>query len=494
MQRWTGFTSGLLAGLAGSSFAGSVPSATQRPNIIFIMADDHAAAAISAYGSKIVKTPGIDRLAQEGMRFENCFATLSLCAPSRAALLTGKYAHQNGFLRNGDKFDGSQLTFPKVLQAAGYQTAIIGKWHLGTQPLGFDYYSVLNGQGQYWDAPLLETGHAWPAGKNMDAVVRKGYLTDVITDLSIEWMEKRDKTKPFCLMVHHKAPHEPHNYPEKYKKLFTDNLPYPESFDDDWSGRGPLCKATGGFSKLTNINANGLEGDELGDKPMMERSDPEAFKKWAYQTFMKDYCRLVTALDDDIARLLDYLDRSGLAENTLVVYTSDNGFFLGDHGLYNKMWMYEPSLRLPLLARLPGRIPPGSVNSGIVSIIDFAATFADYAGAKIPAEFQGQSLRLLLEGKTPDNWREVHYYHYYGQFGVPAHCGIRTRTHKLIYFYDEKGGPVWELFDLSKDPGEMKNLADDPEQADVLSSLKKKLFEAMDAYKDPLAGELKSRN
>ena len=486
MQKCRGFLSSALAGIAGIGVGGQAAPAAERPNIIFIMADDHAAAAISAYGSKIVKTPGIDRLAHEGMRFENCFATLSLCAPSRAALLTGKYAHQNGFFRNQDKFDGSQLTFPKVLQSAGYQTALIGKWHLATQPQGFDYYSILNGQGQYWDAPFLETGAEKPA------VVRKGYFTEVVTDLSIEWMEKRDTAKPFCLMIHHKAPHTPHNYPVKYKKLFTGDLPYPESFADDWSGRDPLCKATGLFSKFANINASDLKGDELGADPILNRSDREAFTKWSCQTFMKGYYRLVTALDDNVVRLLDYLDRSGLAENTLVIYTSDNGFFLGDHGLYNKMWMYEQSLRIPLLVRLPGRIQPGSVSGGMVSVIDFASTFADYAGAKIPAEFQGQSIRPLLEGKTPDNWRGAHYYHYYGQFGVPAHCGIRTATHKLICYYDQPDGPVWELFDLSKDSDELHNLSTHPEQASILNALKEKLFETMETYGDPLVKKLQS--
>ncbi|MGE4488608.1 MAG: sulfatase/phosphatase domain-containing protein [Kiritimatiellales bacterium] len=429
--------------------------------------------------------------------------TTALCAPSRASLLIGKYGHQSGFTRNGNKLAVSQLTFPKVLQSAGYQTAIIGKWHQGTQPQGFDYYSVLNGQGRYWAAPFLETGHPWPGGKNVknkneggrggssdkSVIVHKGYLTDVITDLSIEWLEKRDRSKPFCLLVHHKASHVPHTYPEKYKSLFTENLPYPDTFDDDWAGREPLSKEGEAFSKFISIRGD-LNGDELGEKKRMDKSDPEAYKKWAYQIFMKGYYRLVTCLDENVGRLLDHLDKAGLSENTLVVYTSDNGFFIGDHGLYNKMWMYEEALRLPLLVRLPGRIQSGSVCKSLVSMIDFAATFADYAGAPMPAEFQGQSIRPLLEGKPQEPGREVRYYHYYGQYGVPAHCGIRTQTHKLICFYEEKGGPVWELYDLTKDPDEIHNLAGNPEQGSVLNSMKKKLFETMKSYGDPLAKQM----
>jgi arylsulfatase A-like enzyme len=446
-----------------------------RPNILFIMADDHASHAISAYGGNLIKTPNIDRIAKEGMRFTNCFNVNSLCAPSRANLITGRYSHHNGFLRNGDSFDGSQLTFPKIMQTGKYQTALIGKWHLRSQPTGFDYYSVIPGHGRFFDCDFKDTGKSWRRGQKV-----KGYLTDVITDKAIDWIKTRDQSKPFCLMVHHKAPHTPHHYPEKYEKLYADaDLPMPENFGADYSQRGTtLAESRGRWSKLDYIT-----------KPHFNKKMPghlkegtKEYKEWAYQCFFKGYLRLVASLDENVGRLLDHLDESGLNKNTIVIYTSDNGFFLGNFGLFNKMWMYEESLRLPLLVRHPDKIKSGTVNNEIISMLDFAPTFLDYAQVKVSDELQGRSFRTILEGNSPPDWRKSHYYHYYGQFDVPAHYGVRTETHKLIHYYEKDN---WELFDLKKDPKEMQNIYNQPEQSQVAGKMKTMLKEQQKRYENP---------
>lgn len=444
-----------------------------RPNILFIMSDDHAPQALSCYGSQINQTPNLDRLAREGVRFTHCYDTVALCAPARASLITGKYCHKHGFYRNKDQFDGSQQTFPKLLQAAGYETAIFGKWHLGTEPEGFDYYSLLPGHGWYWNPELKESDLPWESpGRHYE-----GYLTELLAEKPIEWLSQRRQDKPFCAMIHHKAPHTQHEYPKRYEELYREDLPFPETFDDDYDSRGVLRDAEAQWSKLTRIVPGDLKGNELGDQPEADRSDPESFKRWAYQTFFKGYLRLIASMDDSIGRVLDYLDASGMADNTLVVYTSDNGFFLGDHGLYNKMWMYEESLGLPLLMRWPGIIKPASVQNELASLLDFAPTFLDLAGAPIPEDLQGASLLpILREQQAPVDWRDCHYYHYYGQFGVPSHCGIRTDTHKLIWFYEaETPENQWELFDLQSDPREVVNLASDPGSAACLESMREKL-------------------
>ena len=311
-----------------------------RPNIVFIMSDDHGSNALGCYGSTLLKTPNIDRIAKQGVRFTNCFNVNSLCAPSRAALLTGKHSVSNGFFRNQDTFNQKQITFPKILQTAGYQTAIVGKWHLKTEPQGFDYYNVLPGQGRFFDCPIKEKGKIWKDG-NKGGTVRKGYLTDVITDISIDWIEKRNRQKPFCIMVHHKAPHTEHAYPEKYANILEDvSLPQPDTFNDDYNDKNPdLKNGTCGFSKLINI----IPAHIRAKAPA--QIGTEEYKLWAYQAFFKGYLRLVAGLDENIGRLLNYLDSTGLTQNTIIVYTSDNGFFIGHHGLFNKMWMYEESMR-----------------------------------------------------------------------------------------------------------------------------------------------------
>jgi len=441
----------------GNSFGKNNLRQANRPNIIFIMADDHGLQAISSYGSKLIQTPGIDRLANEGMRFTNCFNVNSLCAPSRAALITGKYNCRNGVLRIGDRLDEKQETFPMILQRSGYQTALIGKWHLESEPQGFDYYKVLPGQGKYFDCPMKEKGQPWISG-NTGGEIEKGFITDVITDQSIEWLKQADSKKPFFLMIHHKAPHTPHQYPQKYAALFADkDLPIPLTFGDSYEGKNEqLSTGNAGFSRLDHIYP-----DHFTEKipPSLTH---DQYKYWAYQTFFKGYLRLVASLDDNVARLLDYLDQSGLAKNTIVVYTSDNGFFIGEHGLFNKMWMYEESMRLPLIVRFPGHTKAGSVNADLVSILDIAPTFVDCAHSRISSELQGMSILPLLEGKKTRKWREGIYYHYYDQYEVPQHEGIRTKDFKLIRFFSGQGHAFEEMYDLKTDPGEMKNLYFNP--------------------------------
>ncbi|MBN2023852.1 MAG: sulfatase [Pirellulales bacterium] len=454
------------ASIPGISRAEDAPA---RPNILFIMSDDHAAHAMSCYGSQINQTPNLDRLAQGGMRFANCFCTNSLCGPSRAVILTGKYSHVNGFIDNRSQFDGSQQTVAKLLKKAGYQTAIIGKWHLVTDPTGFDYWNILPGQGAYYNPMMIEMGRKQR---------RQGYTTDIITDLAIDHLKKRDKTKPFFLMCHHKAPHRNWEPGPKHKTLYDDEeIPEPATFNDDYSGRGTAARSTEMTIErhLTPTDLKvpppaGLEGQEL--------------KKWKYQRYIKDYLRCVASVDDNVGRLLDYLDEAGLADNTLVVYTSDQGFFLGDHGWFDKRCMYEDCLRMPLLVRWPGHVKPGSVDDHLALNLDFAETFLAAAGEPIPSDMQGRSLLPILEGERPDDWRKAVYYRYYEYPAVHAvhkQYGVRTDRYKLIYFneLDE-----WELFDLRNDPNELASVHDDPEYADVVKELKAELARLREQYGD----------
>ncbi len=453
----------------------------QTPNIIFIMSDDHASGAISAYGNSLLETPNIDKLADQGMRFNNCFNVVSLCGPSRAAILSGAYSVHNGYMRNGDSFERNQVTFPKLLQQAGYETAIIGKWHLVTQPAGFDYYNVIPYQGKFFDCPMKETGQEWQ-DRDKGGIVQPGYLTEVITDKAIEWLKNHDQKKPFCLLVHHKAPHGPYDYPERYEKLFDNTLlSEPENFYDNFEGKNmALVNGNCGYTKLSNIYPahfnkevpDTLENGTLG------------YKKWAYQNILKGYHRLVASLDENIGRLMDFVDNSGLTKNTIVVYTSDNGWFLGDHGLFNKMWMYEESLHVPLIIRYPGKVKPATVSDDFVSVLDFAATFLNYAGVEKPEHFQGQSIKPVLMGETPDHWRSAHFYHYFGQFEVPSHYGIRTNDYKLINFYEAESEPKWELYDMKNDPQEMINLIRKPDYEQVIKNLKILLHEKRDLLEE----------
>lgn len=467
----------------------------QQPNILMIYADDHAYQAISAYGSKINETPNLDRIAREGARFDNCFVTNSICGPCRAVILTGKYSHLNGFYRNGNTFDGSQQTFPKLLQKAGYQTAVIGKWHLKSEPTGFDYYHVLYGQGPYYN-PRMRT----PDG----AVKHTGYTTDIITDVALKWLkEKRDPDKPFMLMYQHKAPHRNWQPGPDHLTTYDDvEIPEPETLFDDYSNRASPAKNQS-MEIARHMNARDLKLNTPGGLTPEQRKKWEAaygpknekFKeanlqgkelvRWKYQRYIKDYLRCIASIDDNVGRVLDYLDESGLAKNTVLVYSSDQGFYLGEHGWFDKRWMYEESLRTPLLIRWPGKIKPGTVRDEFVSNLDFAETFLDIAGVKVPDDMQGRSFKPLMLGEpAPEDWRKSFYYHYYefpGAHSVARHYGVRTQRYKLIHYY-RRG--EWELFDLQEDPKELNSVYDDPKFADVQKDLKKQLDELRNRYGD----------
>ncbi len=467
---------------------------SQRPpNILFIMSDDHAAHAMSCYGSRINKTPNLDRIAEGGMRLDNCFCTNSICTPSRASILTGTYNHVNGVTTLSTHMDNSLQTFPKLLQAAGYQTAVFGKWHLGQGeqhcPTGFDDWAVLPGQGYYHNPTFIFPG---PGGGQMRAV--PGYVTDIITDMSLDWLKARDPAKPFCLLYQHKAPHRPWYSDEKHAGLFLDEtIPEPDTLLDDYSDRAKAA-ALAAMRVGVHMSATDLKCEMPDSMP-----EPE-LRRWAYQRYIKDYLRVVQSVDDNVGRVLDYLEAEGLAEDTMVVYTSDQGFFLGDHGWYDKRFMYEESLRMPFVIRYPREIKPGSVNADIVLNVDFPALFLDVAGVPVPADMQGRSFRPLLQGGTPPDWREAMYYRYWmnrEHHNVSAHYGIRTRTHKLIYYYYDGCGqpgtggshcagdrqmqslddcqPEWELFDLQNDPHELHNVVHDPAYSGVVQELKDEL-------------------
>jgi arylsulfatase A-like enzyme len=451
-------------------------SAEARPNIIFIMSDDHAAHALSCYGSRINQTPNLDRLAREGIRLTNCFCTNGICAPSRATILTGKYSHLNGVKDNRDLFDAEQVTFPKLLRQAGYETAMIGKWHLKSDPTGFDYWNILPGQGEYHDPEMIELGER----KKLT-----GYVTDIITDLSIDWIKSRKGDQPFLLLCHHKAPHRNWQPDEKHAHMYEDvDISEPETFNDDYATR---CDAA--RHQAMTIEHHFYESDTKGPPP--EGLEGQALKKWKYERFIKDYLRCVASVDDNVGRLLDYLEESGLADNTIVVYTSDQGFFLGDHGWYDKRFMYEEALRMPLLVRYPREIKPGSVSDAIVTNLDFAPTFLDYAGVTAPTDMQGVSMRPVLAGHTPSDWRRSMYYRYYeygdegkgGWHRVRPHYGVRTQRYKLIHFHDDEID-AWELFDLRNDPHELKNVYDDASYVGVVDRLKAELKRLRIQYRD----------
>ena len=466
------------------------------PNILFIFTDDHATQAISAYGHKLKlnTTPNIDRLAREGMLFRRCLVTNSICAPSRAVILTGKYSHINGQLTNKNTFDGSQVTFPKLLRKGGYETAIVGKWHLKSDPTGFDHYEVLYGQGSYYN-PRLKTN-----GKQVN---HNGYTTDIITDQTLKWLkEKRDPNKPFMLMSQHKAPHGRWEPALRHLGIYDgETLPEPDSLFDDYEGRGKAAKG----------HKMGI-ATEMHDHRLMikysSRFTPEQFKifdgyfrprneahlkqnltgkaktRWNYQRYIKNYLSCVKAVDENVGKILDYLDESGLAKNTVVIYSSDQGFYLGEHGWFDKRWMYDESLRTPLVVRWPGVTKAGSDNSDIVSNVDFAETFLDIAGVQVPKEMHGRSLVPILKGKTPDDWRKTFYYQYYesGGHGVPAHYGVATKRYKLMHF-PEPHIDEWELYDLKTDPNEMQNVYENKTYARIIAGLKSKIQEHRKALK-----------
>lgn len=491
----------------------------QPPNIVFILSDDHAYQAVSAYGSKLINTPNIDRIAEEGALFEQARVTNSICSPSRAVILTGKYSHINGMKDNGTFFNGEQETLPKILRRHGYKTAVIGKWHLFSEPTGFDYWNILPDQGHYYNPGFSKMGK--------DTVYR-GYVTDVITDLSLQWIEE-NKEQPFCLMLQHKAPHRNWMPPLKYINAFNDRkFELPESFYDEHDGQAALQR------NLTSVRKGHLDVRYDSKVPCdtcavtevnswapgewqreIERLTPEEksawdegyadeyrtlpkltsrkeFIEWQFQRYLEDYLRCIQSLDDNVGRVLDYLKEEGLAENTIVVYMSDQGFFLGEHGLYDKRFMYEESFRTPMMIRYPGKIPAGERITVPALNLDIAPTLLDYTGIDIPEDMQGASMKTLLTNGTDPAWRKDVYYHYYEKsFGSTAHYGIKTDRYKLIHFYD----PIdsWELYDLEKDPHELNNVYHDPVYADTIAELMQRMRALQETYKDEEAIELNSK-
>jgi len=465
-----------------------------KPNIVFIFSDDHAYQAISAYGDsrRLLQTPNMDRIGREGMRFDRCLVPNSICGPSRATVLTGKYSHANGFYNNtNSRFDGSQTTFPKLLQKAGYQTAVVGKWHLVSDPTGFDYWQILPGQGRYYNPPMR---------KNGEQVAHEGYATDIITDVSLEWLNNRDKSKPFVLMCQHKAPHR--EWSPALRHLGHDGdrqYVEPDTLFDDYAGRGEaeheqdmtiaktFTPLDAKFNYPPGINdAQKKEWDKYyGPRnESFHKANPQGkdLVRWRYNRYMHDYLGCIKAVDESVGRILKYLDDNGLANNTIVVYSSDQGFYLGEHGWFDKRWIFEESLRTPLLIRWPGVTKPGSVNKDIVSNLDFAETFLDAAGVPVPTEMQGRSLVTVLRGQTPADWRKSFYYHYYERFPPPnrgphnvaRHYGVVTDRYKLVHFYEPETN-YWELFDLQKDPKEMRSVFGTPEYAQTQKELEAEL-------------------
>jgi arylsulfatase A-like enzyme len=505
--------------LAASACAGQdPPTATTdtRPNILFIMSDDHAVQAISAYGhpvSQIARTPNIDRIAEQGMIFENAFVTNSLCGPSRAANLTGKYGHINGFTQNGDIFDGSQWTWPRALKEAGYQTALIGKWHLDRTPAGLelDYWKIFNDQGEYYNPQIITEG-----GEQR----YEGYASDLVTEFTLEWLrERRDPGKPFVLLMHHKAPHRNWMPALRHTRKFEDTeFPVPETYFDSYEGRlaaaaqemniyrdmyeGHDLKMTVAagstelrydpwtdhFARLTPGQRAEWDAAYQARNDAMNRADLDEREMalWKYQRYMEQYLATIAAVDESVGAVLDYLDETGLAEKTLVVYTSDQGFYLGEHGWFDKRFMYEESLRTPLLMRLPGRIPAGTSTPALVLNIDFAPTYLELAGLEPPADLQGRSLTGVIAGRTPPDWRRSIYYHYYeypGFHAVKRHYGVRNDRYKLIHFYHDID--AWEFYDLETDPLEVRNRIGDPDYRDEITEMRAELESLRTKYRVP---------
>lgn len=493
---------------------------TRPPNIVFIMSDDHAYQAISAYAGHLMRTPNIDRLATLGMKFTNACVTNSICAPSRAVILTGKHSHLNGKIDNNFPFDTTQITFPQILQQNGYQTAMFGKLHFGNSPKGFDQFKILPGQGQYYNPDFIT--------KKEGKIRVEGYATDIITDMSLEWLQKeRDPDKPFLLMYLHKAPHREWQPAARHFKEYTQKtFPEPATLFDTYEGRGAAAKEAE-MNLLTHMNWAGdskIYEDvmkELGIAPTTNwdttaynnllrrmtavqraawdsvyRPINEAFKRdypkmtkkelmsWRYQRYMQDYLACIAAVDEGVGRVLDYLEMSGLDENTIVVYTSDQGFYLGEHGWFDKRFIYNESFKTPLLVKWPGVIAPGSVNTQMVQNLDFAQTLLSAAGIEPPADMQGESLVPLFRGQN-ENFRDAVYYHYYeypAVHMVKRHYGIVTEDYKLAHFYYDVD--EWELYDRKKDTLEMTNVYNDPAYTEVVAQLKKKLADLRVKYKD----------
>lgn len=485
-----------------------IRAADGPPNIVFIFTDDHCQQALSAYDPSRISTPQMDRIAHEGMRFDRCYVTNALCGPSRAVIQTGKYSHINGFMTNSQRFNNDQQTFPKLLQQAGYQTAVIGKWHLECTPQGYHYYDILVGQGPYYNPPMITEG---PEGKPVTRP-HVGYTTEIITEKALKWLDgPRDKTKPFLLMFQHKAPHRNWQPSPKYLDWLDEvTIPEPPTLFDTYEGRASVAAQqkmqvdrdlTEADLKL--VAPGNLTPEQRATWDAAYESENIAFRKanlqgkelvrWKYQRYAKDYLRCVKSVDDAVGQVLDYLDQNGLADNTIVIYSTDNGWYLGEHGWFDKRWMYEESLKVPLLVRWPGHIRPGSVNGDIVSNLDFAETFLDLAGVPVPSDMQGRSLVPIFHGNTPADWRKSFYYHYYefpGAHSVARHYGVTNGQAKLIHYYDAH---EWELFDLKQDPQEMKSLYGQPEAAGLTQELKAELERLRALYQLPAEDPASSR-
>ncbi len=492
--------------------------AAKRPNILFIFTDDHAPHAIGAYNGwlkSVNPTPNLDKLAKQGMVFENSFCTNSICGPSRAVIQTGKHSHKNGFMNNGNSFDWDQQTFPKLLRKAGYQTAIYGKSHLKGAPQGYDSWAVLPGQGLYYNPDFIT-----PEGN----ITIEGYCTDIVTDMAVDFLENDlDEDKPFMLMVQHKAPHRCWMPALRHLDLYADmEMPEPPTLFDKWEDNAPPAR----FQELeidghmdpnydlfldltADFDEDGIQKrQDKSARENMKRMTPEQMKawraaygprdkafheanltgddlvRWKYQRYVKNYLRCVKGVDESVGRLMATLKDLKLDKDTIVIYSSDQGFYIGDHGWYDKRWMYEESLKMPFIVKWPGTIKKGSRNTDLIQNLDYASTFLDVAGAKIPDDLQGASLVPLMKGKTPKNWRDSIYYHYYeypSVHMVPKHNGIRTERYKLMQFY-EFG--EWEFYDLEKDPEELTNLYGNPEYAGIINKVKKQLEELQAQYGD----------
>ena len=480
---------------------------TTRPNIVFIFSDDHATNAISAYGGifkDIAPTPNIDRIANEGALLKNALCTNAICGPSRAAILTGKYSHVNGYFKNykGGVFNNQQWTYPQSLQASGYQTALIGKWHLVSEPIGFDYYKyhISKGeQGLYWDPVYNDNGKK---------IKEKGYATNLTTDFAMDWLNERDPNQPFCLMLQYKAPHRQWAPDAKYEDLWEDQeMPTPSNFNDTYQDR----ELTAGNTEMTmdyfsRRDMKMTPPDSLlkkarnkwlqyGFKPgevvaPVKGLNREETRQWKYQKYIKDYLATIRSVDDNIGKVLAYLKENGLEKNTIVIYASDQGFFLGEHGFFDKRFMYEEALHMPFVIRYPGKIQPGTVVDDIVTNIDFAPTLLDMAGVPIPEQVQGKSFFNNLKGDTSEDWQQSMYYHYYEYpyyHRVQPHYGIRNQRYKLIHFYYDVD--VWEFYDLKKDPNEMKNLIHSKSYTILIKQLKKELYKLKENYGNKLSLE-----
>ena len=520
-----------LAGATACGDSGKKIPEPQRWNIVYIMCDDHSYQTISCYDGRFLSTPNIDRIAREGARFTNSFVANSLSGPSRACLLTGKHSHKNGFTNNEHGiFDGSQQTLPKLLQAGGYQTAMVGKWHLVSEPTGFDYWDILTGQGDYYNPVFIRNG---------ERLVGEGYATDLTTDVALDWLEHRDPDKPFCLFLHHKAPHRSWMPDLQDLGIYDDvTYPLPETFYDDYAGREAAGKQEMSILKDMNLiydlkmadrenefhTPDNPELEAYGrslyrqDLPPGERVpgrmnaaqqaawdayyDPiirkfkedmaagklsgNALYEWKYQRYMRDYCSVIHSVDRNVGRVYDYLKEHGLLENTILIYTSDQGFFMGEHGYFDKRFMYEESFRTPLLVRMPGGNAIGDIG-GFVQNIDYAPTMLEVAGLPVPDDIQGDSFLPLLRGCKPAKWRKSLYYHYYeypAEHSVRRHYGVRTARYSLMHFYNDID--EWELFDLKKDPQQLHNLYGQPGTERITARLRKELVRLQELYEDPI--------